>query len=123
MDDLKLFARKEDTVMRMMAEVDQFFRTAGLEQNAEKSATNLEGLSSKAKLLDGIDGYRYLGVLEDKDSRVLKNDTMNSISDAIEERINSLADSKLNSANFFKAVNEHALSLYNYYIGLIDIEP
>ncbi|XP_029657026.1 uncharacterized protein LOC115231079 [Octopus sinensis] len=100
MDDLKLFARKEDTVMRMMAEVDQFFRTAGLEQNAEKSATNLEGLSSKTKLLDEIDGYRYLEVLENKDSKVLKNDTMNSISDAIEGRINSLADTKLNSENF-----------------------
>ncbi|XP_029655345.1 uncharacterized protein LOC115229060 [Octopus sinensis] len=34
-----------------------------------------------------------------------------------------LARTKLNSVNLFKTINEYALSLYNYYIGLINIEP
>ncbi|XP_029657725.1 uncharacterized protein LOC115231995 [Octopus sinensis] len=38
-------------------------------------------------------------------------------------RIERLENTKLNGVNLFKAINEHALSLYNYYIGLVDIEP
>ncbi|XP_029654738.1 uncharacterized protein LOC115228247 [Octopus sinensis] len=41
----------------------------------------------------------------------------------MQNRIEKLSETKLNSVNLFKAVNEHALSLCNYYIGLIDLEP
>ncbi|XP_029656212.1 uncharacterized protein LOC115230137 [Octopus sinensis] len=123
MDDLKIFSKKEDTLIKMMNDVNLFSEAAGLEKNVEKSATNVQCLSSEAKLLDGLDSYRYLGVLEDKMSNILKSDVLKSIFDEMKKRINNLATTKLNSGNLFKSINEHALSLYNYYIGLIDIDP
>ncbi|XP_029655886.1 uncharacterized protein LOC115229716 [Octopus sinensis] len=43
----------------------------------------------------------------------------------MQNRNEKLSETKLNSVNLFKAINkknEHALSLCNYYIGLIDLE-
>ncbi|KAF7675363.1 hypothetical protein TCON_2719, partial [Astathelohania contejeani] len=34
-----------------------------------------------------------------------------------------LCESNLNSKNLFKAINEHAISLVNYHIGLQHLEP
>ncbi|KAF7684302.1 hypothetical protein TCON_0517 [Astathelohania contejeani] len=38
-------------------------------------------------------------------------------------RVNKLCNSNLNSKNLFKAINEHAISLVNYHIGLQHLEP
>ncbi|KAF7677982.1 hypothetical protein TCON_2633 [Astathelohania contejeani] len=38
-------------------------------------------------------------------------------------RVNRLCESNLNSKNLFKAINEHAISLVNYHIGLQHLEP
>ncbi|KAL6120310.1 hypothetical protein NUSPORA_02974 [Nucleospora cyclopteri] len=38
-------------------------------------------------------------------------------------RVERLCQTKLNGRNLFKAVNEHAISLVNYYIGIIQLEP
>ncbi|XP_029657731.1 uncharacterized protein LOC115232001 [Octopus sinensis] len=121
-DDLKIFALKQDTLLKMMEAVNGFFKIVGLEMNSEKSASNLESLSC-CKTIDGINGYRYLGVLEDGGSNVLKNRVMDSIFENVKKRITMLSKTKLNSVNLFRAINEYALSLYNYYIGLINIEP
>ncbi|XP_029655000.1 uncharacterized protein LOC115228578 [Octopus sinensis] len=100
-----------------------FFADIGLERNLEKSATNCTTLANKETILDGIDGYQYLGVLENKSNKIMKNEMIEKISAEIKARIKRLTSTKLNAVNLFKALNEHALSLYNYYIGLIDIEP
>ncbi|XP_029657681.1 uncharacterized protein LOC115231938 [Octopus sinensis] len=121
-DDLKIFALKQDTLLKMMEAVNGFFKIVGLEMNSEKSASNLESLPC-CKTIDGINGYRYLGVLEDGGSNVLKNRVMDSILENVKKRITMLSKTKLNSVNLFRAINEYALSLYNYYIGLINIEP
>ncbi|XP_029657451.1 uncharacterized protein LOC115231609 [Octopus sinensis] len=103
--------------------VNNFFEAVGLEKNVEKSATNLANLGSEAKLLNGVEGYRYLGVLEDRRSDVLKSEVLKALFGELKKRIDNLSKTKLNSCKLFKAINEHALSLYNYYIGLVDIEP
>ncbi|XP_029655022.1 uncharacterized protein LOC115228605 [Octopus sinensis] len=121
-DDLKIIAEKEDTVLKMMEDVDEYFDAVGLKRNSEKSATNLDYVKD-TKCLDGCAGYRYLGVLEDRGSDVKKIEVMKTIARNVKERIESLAKTKLSAVNLFKAINEYALSLYNYYIGLIDIEP
>ncbi|XP_029656130.1 uncharacterized protein LOC115230029 [Octopus sinensis] len=121
-DDLKIFALKEDVVIKMMEAVDGFFKTVGLEMNSEKSASNVKSLSC-CETLEGVKGYRYLGVLEDAGSNVLKSKVMDSILGNVKERITMLSKTKLNAVNLFHAINEHAISLYNYYIGLINIEP
>ncbi|KAL6120540.1 hypothetical protein NUSPORA_02711 [Nucleospora cyclopteri] len=38
-------------------------------------------------------------------------------------RVERLCQTKLNGRNLFKAVNEHAISLVNYYIGILKLEP
>ena len=38
-------------------------------------------------------------------------------------RAERLCSSKLNAKNLFKALNEHALSLINYHIGVLRLEP
>ncbi|XP_029654988.1 uncharacterized protein LOC115228562 [Octopus sinensis] len=48
---------------------------------------------------------------------------MDSILGNVKERITMLSKTKLNAVNLFHAIDEHAISLYNYYIGLINIEP
>ena len=39
------------------------------------------------------------------------------------QRAKRLCNTNLNAKNLFKALNEHALSLMNYYIGVLKIEP
>ncbi|XP_029656057.1 uncharacterized protein LOC115229940 [Octopus sinensis] len=106
----------------MMEAVNGFFESVGLEMNSEKSASNVESLSC-CETVDGINGYRYLGVLEDGGSNVLKNKVMDSILENVKKRITMLSKTNLNAVNLFRGINEYALSLYNYYIGLINIEP
>ncbi|XP_029654480.1 uncharacterized protein LOC115227916 [Octopus sinensis] len=118
-DDLKILAEKEDTILRMMDSIDEYFSVVGVRRNSEKSATNLNDVKETRSL----DGYRYLGVLEDKGSNLLKHEVMKKIAENVKKRIESLVNTKLNAVNLFKAINEYSLSLYNYYIGLIDIEP
>ncbi|XP_029657534.1 uncharacterized protein LOC115231718 [Octopus sinensis] len=122
-DDLKLFAQKEETLARMMEDVNIYFKLAGLEKNFEKSATNCYLLRNEATLMDGLDSYRYLGVLEDRCSNVLKEDVLKNIKEEMQKRIGRLSETKLNAVNLFRAINEHALSLINYYIGLLNLEP
>ena len=53
----------------MVAESKRFFRTVGPEINQAKPATNIQSLSSEAVYLEGTQGYKYLGILEDKTGR------------------------------------------------------
>lgn len=41
----------------------------------------------------------------------------------IKERISLLCKTKLNASNMMQAINEYAISLINYYCGIVDIEP
>ncbi|KAL6120372.1 hypothetical protein NUSPORA_02906 [Nucleospora cyclopteri] len=38
-------------------------------------------------------------------------------------RVKRLCQTKLNGRNLFKALNEHAISLFNYYIEIFKLEP
>jgi Reverse transcriptase (RNA-dependent DNA polymerase) len=98
-DDLKLFSIKDDVVKEMVDETKKFFKTIGLELNVEKSATNTPICQSDAKLLEGIEGYKYLGIVESKESVPLK-ETFDKIKKEIGRRVDLLCQRPLNSANF-----------------------
>ncbi|XP_029654978.1 uncharacterized protein LOC115228548 [Octopus sinensis] len=119
-DDLRIFALKEDVVIKMMEAIDEFFKIVGLEMNLEKSASNVKSLFC-CETLEGVQRYRYLGVLENRGSNVLKSKVMNSILGNVKKRTTMLSKTKLNSVNLFHAINEYAISLYNYYIRIIKI--
>jgi hypothetical protein len=121
-DDLKLMAKDDDTLKKMMAETKEFFGVVGLEINRDKSATNTAACSDDALLIEGAQGYKYLGVIENSRSEVVR-ETLEKIKAEIRKRAESLCKTKLNAKNFFKAMNEHALSLINYYVGVLKAEP
>ena len=62
------------------------------------------------------------GVFEDSKSRIT-NETLSKIKDELAARIRRLCKSRLNAKNLIKAINEHAISLVNYYVGLLKLEP
>jgi len=118
-DDLKLIAKDETILKEMMDETKRFFTKVGLEMNKEKSATNSQVCAEDAKLIEGTEGYKYLGITEDSRSRT-EPETMNKIKDKIKER---LSKTRLNGKNLMKGINEHVISLINYYVGVLEAEP
>ena len=71
-DDLKLFAKNEDGLKEMMQETQNFFKVVGLEMNKEKSATNSLSCESQAVVSSANEGDKYLGVTENRDSKVTR---------------------------------------------------
>ena len=71
--------------------------------------------------VDDIDGYKYLGVLEDSRS-ILKPENKTKIESKILTRVTKICQTKLNAKNLFAAINEFAISTINYHIGLIPFE-
>ena len=118
-DDLKLIVKDETILKEMMDETKRFFTKVGLEMNKEKSATNSQVCAEDAKLIEGTEGYKYLGITEDSRSRT-EPETMNKIKDKIKER---LSKTRLNGKNLMKGINEHVISLINYYVGVLEAEP
>ena len=116
-DDLKLLSLEEDNLKKMSREVVSFFRTVGLEMNYDKSATNVESCKDTATLLEGIQGYKYLGIIEDP-SGVPKRESFEKVREELLARVERLCERKLNAHNLFHAINEHAISLVNYYVGV-----
>jgi hypothetical protein len=121
-DDLKLFAASDEQLEIMVKETKSFFKTVGLEMNAEKSATNSTSCENYAKLLESHEGYKYLGITETKESRNTE-DMFTKILKSIESRVEALCRSNLNAKNLIRAINEYAISQINYYVGIIEIEP
>lgn len=121
-DDLKLIALSKSVLNAMVDETKKFFEVVGLEMNVEKSATNSSLCSEEAKLLESHEGYKYLEVIENSDGRT-SPETYAKIVESIKLRVAALCKTNLNAKNLIKAVNEHAISLINYYVGIVDIEP
>ena len=120
-DDLKLYSEKEDIMKKMCDETEKFFCVVGLERNRAKSATNCDACESIAMPLNANEGYKYLGILENRRSEVAK-ETYEKMQAEIFKRVESVCRSCLNGKNTIKAINEYALSVINYYIGAIPME-
>ena len=120
-DDLKLFAESDDTLTKMMSETDRFFKSVGLEMNAKKSATNSSGPMLGATELSPTDGYKYLGVTENRCSIVMRQ-SYTDLKNTIIERTKSICNTRLSGKNSIRALNEYALSVANYYIGVVPME-
>ncbi|EKX73433.1 reverse transcriptase domain containing protein [Theileria equi strain WA] len=122
MDDIKLFAETDEILKKMTDEVKMFCEASGLEINREKSATNSPLCEDTAVLLEGSAMYKYLGIMEDRSS-IPSLESWEKIRAEILARVEKLAKTKLNGRNMFKAINMFALSLLNYYTGLLRLLP
>ncbi len=117
-DDLKLFTEKEENLKTMVEETEKFFNAIGLEVNRAKSATNAEACESSALVLDANQGYKYLGITENRKSEVMR-ETYERIRAEITGRVKSICKAGLNGRNTIAAINEYALSVVNYYVGIV----
>ncbi|KAF7683741.1 hypothetical protein TCON_1064 [Astathelohania contejeani] len=121
-DDLKLLATNSKVMGNMVKETLSFFKTIGLEINREKSATNDSQCENTATLLDGTGVYKYLGIIEDHSSNIMR-ESFEKVKRELLARVNRLYESSLNSIILLKAINEHAISLVDYHIGPQHLEP
>ncbi|KAL6120577.1 hypothetical protein NUSPORA_02671 [Nucleospora cyclopteri] len=121
-DDLKLLACDDSDLKGLLDETKRFFEVVGLEINKDKCTTNSPVCENDATLMDGTQGYKYLGIIENSKSEDT-GETAEKIKVELLARVERLCKTKLNSKNLFRAINEHAISLVNYYIGVLKIEP
>ena len=121
-DDLKLFAHNEETLNALIRETENFFKTVGLEMNRQESATNTEDCERSALVLNANEGYKYLGVTENRNSKVTET-TFKMLKEKIIGKIKRICKRRLNSKNSVKAINEYALSVINYYVGVLPLDP
>ncbi|GIX64381.1 reverse transcriptase [Babesia caballi] len=121
-DDLKLLAKDEDVMQKMTKETEEYLTHIGLIINRDKSATNSSRCADTARLLEGPETYKYLGITETRYSSVSRG-MYSRICEEIKKRVNMLLDTDLSAKNLFRAVNQYALTVPNYYIGVVPLEP
>ena len=121
-DDLKLMAESDEELKMLMKETKEFFSAIGLEMNKDKSATNTEACAEDATLLEGMQSYKYLGITETASSSI-STESFEKVRKEILNRIKRLCETRLNSKNLFRGINEHAISVINYHIGVLKLEP
>ncbi|GIX65779.1 reverse-transcriptase domain containing protein,putative [Babesia caballi] len=121
-DDLKLLAKDEDVMQKMTKETEEYLTHIGLIINRDKSATNSSRCADTARLLEGPETYKYLGITETRYSSVSRG-MYSRIHEEIKKRVNMLLDTDLSAKNLFRAVNQYALTVPNYYIGVVPLEP
>ncbi|KAL6120361.1 hypothetical protein NUSPORA_02921 [Nucleospora cyclopteri] len=73
-------------------------------------------------IIEGTQVFVSLGVIENSKSENT-GETAEKIRTELLARVERFCQTKLNGRNLFKAVNEHATSLVNYYIGTLKLEP
>ena len=70
-------------------------------------------VENDAVILEGHQGYKYLGITEYASS-IIKRETFDKVRDEILARVEKLCKTKL---------NEHAVLVINYHIELVKLEP
>ncbi|TBU05897.1 hypothetical protein CWI36_0556p0010 [Hamiltosporidium magnivora] len=91
----------------------------GLVINKEKSASNDTCCEDTATLLEGISVYKYLGIKEDSRG-IPTRSSFEEVQSKLISRVERLCHTRLNAKNLFSAINQHAISLINYHLGLDD---
>ncbi|GIX61581.1 reverse transcriptase [Babesia caballi] len=90
-DDLKLLANDEDVMQKMTKETEEYLTHIGLTINRDKSATNSSRCAETARLLEGPETYKYLGITETRYSSVSRG-MYSRIHEEIKKRVNMLLD-------------------------------
>ncbi|TBU10662.1 hypothetical protein CWI38_1622p0010, partial [Hamiltosporidium tvaerminnensis] len=71
---------------------------------------------------DRVSVYKYLGIIED--SRGIPTlSSFEEVQSKLISRVERLCHTRLNAKNLFSAINQHAISLINYHIGVLRLEP
>ena len=121
-DDIKLFAKNEESLMELCEFTKDAFDCIGLKVNHQKSASNIESDKIFGSKIDNKNGYKYLGILDNSHNVALRKNKI-LLEEKVIRRTIQLCQTKLNAKNLFLAINEYAISTLNYYIGVIPFEP
>ncbi|TBU18736.1 hypothetical protein CWI38_0231p0040, partial [Hamiltosporidium tvaerminnensis] len=121
-DDLKLLAKDSSTLSAMTGEAKEYLEVIGLEINKEKSATNDKCCEDTATLLEGVSIYKYLEIIEDSRG-IPTRSSFEEVQSKLISRVERLCHTRLNAKKLFSAINQHAISLINYHIGVLRLEP
>ena len=131
MDDLKLYAKNENSLTSLVQTVRIFSSDIGMEFGVDKCAVLILKRGKKT-LSDGIDlphgkqikslntndSYKYLGVLE---ADTIKYDEMKKdVRKEYFRRVRKVLETKLNGGNIIKAINTWAVSLVRYTAPFIE---
>ncbi|KAI5150893.1 hypothetical protein ENBRE01_1768 [Enteropsectra breve] len=120
-DDIKVFARNEKALEQICTQIERYLTLIGFTINQSKSAKNVESEKVFGRMIDELNGYKYLGILEGA-KEVKTQLVKENIREKILNRVKLLCETKLNARNLFLAINEFAISPINYYIGLVEYE-
>ncbi|TBU10885.1 reverse transcriptase, partial [Hamiltosporidium tvaerminnensis] len=112
-DDLKLLAKDSSTLSAITDEAKEFYK---------KSATNDTCCEDTATLLEGVSVYKYLGIIEDSRG-IPARSSFEEVQSKLISRVERLCHTRLNAKKLFSAINQHAISLINYNIGVLRLEP
>ena len=130
MDDLKLYAKDEADLDKLINVVSVFSRDIGMEFGLDKCAVLVMKRGIKARcegiqLPDGRmmealddDGYKYLGVLEGAD--IKQKEMKEKIKKEYLRRVKLVSKSMLYGGNLIKAINAWAVSVVRYSAGVIE---
>lgn len=121
-DDIKLLAKDERTLKKLCACTKESLEVIGFNINQAKSASNIDDEQVFGRVVDDQNGYKYMGILENSANTVMEANKI-IIRDKIESRVKKLCTSKLTARNLFHAFNEWAISVMNYYVGIVDFTP
>ncbi|KAG0435199.1 Retrovirus-related Pol polyprotein from type-1 retrotransposable element R2, partial [Dictyocoela muelleri] len=120
MDDFKIFAEEESDLKLLANNFMNILNKIGMAHNKKKSCTNADTLDEIADIISPLNGYKYLGLLEDSENN-FKNVNLDIMFMKMSDRVNKVCSTNLNSRNMFNALNEFTLSILNYYVGTINI--
>ena len=115
-DDIKLFAHTEEQLENVCQVTKDALEKMSMSANHSKSASNIQFNEVFGDM--PTQGYKYLGVLEDHKS-MAKPENKSIVKKKIQERAKKLCQTDLCAKNLFKAINEYAISLINYYVGVL----
>ena len=119
MDDLKLFAKIEDQIDRLVNTVGIFSEDIKMEFVLPKCGVLIMkgGKVAKSEGISMLDGYKYLGILE---ADGVKHEEMkDQIKKEYIRRVRNILKSKLNGGNIILAINSRAVSIVRYGAGII----
>lgn len=106
----------------MNNEIIKIFKTIGLETNRDKSATNSKTCEQTATFLAKRCRILVPWIIENS-KIVLTRESFEKIKAELFVRVERLCNTRLNAKNLVKRFNKHAISLINYYVGSLKLEP
>ena len=95
-DDIKLFAETGKELENLCVTAEECLDKMSLNINQQKSASNIISERTFGDLLNDVEGYKYLGILEDS-TNTIKQSNKHIISRKIIDKTKALCKTELNA--------------------------